>query len=84
MTATIAAGIFLTVFGAAGAWFLTTRFPSAKFLRAGYAIMALSGAVFLAWSALHLIAVGVAAAALLAIGAAIGIVGALRRELRLG
>lgn len=84
MTATIAAGIFLTVFGAAGAWFLTTRFPSAKFLRVGYAVMALSGILFLVWSALKILAVGVAAAALLGTGAAIGIIGALRRELRLG
>ena len=84
MTATIAAGIFLTVFGAAGAWFLTTRFPSAKFLRVGYAVMAASGVLFLVWSALKILPVGVAAAALLGIGAAIGIIGALRRELRFG
>ncbi len=84
MIATIAAGIFLMVFGAAGAWFLTTRFPSAKFLRAGYTLMALSGALFLIWSASRIMVVGVAAAALLAIGATIGIVGALRRELRVG
>ena len=72
------------LFGAAGAWLLTTRFPSAKFLRVGYALMALSGALFLVWSASRIMAVGVAAAALLAIGAMIGIIGALRRELRLG
>lgn len=84
MIATIAAGIFLLVFGAAGAWFLTTRFPSAKYLRAGYALMALSGALFLIWNVLAMVWIGVAAAALLAAGALIGIVGALRRELRLG
>lgn len=72
------------LFGAAGAWFLTTRFPSAKFLRVGYTLMALSGALFLIWSTLKSVPVGVAAAALLAIGATIGIIGALRRELRLG
>ena len=84
MTPTIAAGIFLALFGAAGAWLLTTRFPSARFLRAGYTIMTVSGALFLVWTALKLVAIGVAAAALLAVGATIGIVGALRRELRLG
>ncbi|HEY1978278.1 MAG TPA: hypothetical protein VGG89_17125 [Candidatus Baltobacteraceae bacterium] len=84
MTATILAGIFLTVFGAAGAWFLTTRFPSAKFLRVGYAVMSASGVLFLIWSVLKVLAIGVAGAALLGAGAAIGIVGALRRELRLG
>lgn len=72
------------LFGAAGAWLLTTRFPSAKFLRVGYALMAISGALFLIWSASRIVAVGVAAAALLAVGATIGIIGALRRELRLG
>lgn len=84
MIATIAAGIFLMLFGAAGAWLLTARFPSAKFLRVGYALMAISGALFLIWSASRIVLVGVAAAALLAIGATIGIIGALRRELRLG
>jgi hypothetical protein len=84
VTPTIAAGIFLTLFGAAGAWFLTTRFPSAKFLRVGYAVMAVSGVLFLLWDALKLVAIGVAAAALLGAGATIGIIGALRRELRLG
>lgn len=72
------------VFGAAGAWFLTTRFPSAKFLRAGYALMALSGALFLVWSVTKIMPMGLTAAALLAVGATIGIIGALRRELRLG
>lgn len=72
------------LFGAAGAWLLTTRFPSARFLRVGYALMALSGALFLVWSASRIVPVGVAATVLLAIGAMIGIVGALRRELRLG
>jgi hypothetical protein len=84
VTATIPAGVFLTLFGAAGAWFLTTRFPSAKFLRVGYAMMAVSGVLFLLWSALKLVAIGVAAAGLLGVGATIGIIGALRRELRLG
>jgi len=84
VTATIAAGIFLTVFGAAGAWFITTRFPSASFLRSGYALMALSGVLFLIWTAVHVVAIGLAAAALLGLGALTGIVGALRRELRLG
>jgi hypothetical protein len=84
VTETVAAGLFLMVFGAAGAWFLTTRFPSAKFLRAGYATMAASGILFLIWSLIHVVPVGVAAAVLLGTGAAIGIVGALRRELRLG
>lgn len=46
--------------------------------------MALSGMLFLAWTAVHVIGIGVAAAALLALGATIGIIGALRRELRLG
>jgi hypothetical protein len=84
VTATIAAGIFLTVFGAGGAWLLTTRFPSAKFLRTGYAVMGLSGALFLTWTVSHVGGIGIAATAVLAIGGAIGIIGALRRELRLG
>jgi hypothetical protein len=84
VTPTIAAGIFLMVFGGAGAWVLTTRFPSAKFLRVSYAVLALSGALFLIWVFAHALAIGIAAAALMGLGAATGIIGALRRELRLG
>lgn len=79
---TIFAGLFLLVFGAAGAWFLTTRFPSASFLRAGYAMMALGGGLFVLWGIWKSVAIGVAAAGFLALGAIVGVVGTLRRELR--
>jgi hypothetical protein len=52
-------------------------------MRAGYALMSAGGALFVAWSLSKVLAVGVAAAAVLAVGAAIGTIGALRKELRL-
>jgi len=80
---TIAAGLFLCVFGGLGAWFLSKRYPSARFLRYGYVLMAAGGLAFAAWAIWKALVVGVAAAALLALGGALGAWGALRRELRL-
>jgi hypothetical protein len=79
---TVAAGLFLATFGALGAWFLTKRFPNARFLRAGYGLMSAGGALFVVWTLSKALAVGVAAAAILAVGAVAGVVGALRKELR--
>jgi hypothetical protein len=84
VTATILAGAFVGIFGLAGAWFLTARFPSARFLRAGYVLMAGGGWLFVAWGVWKLVAIGLAAAIVLAAGACIGAYGTLRRELRLG
>ena len=80
---TIAAGAFLALFGAAGTWLLSKRFPNARFLRVGYALMALGGALFVAWSLTKLLVIGVAAAAVLAAGGIAGVCGALRKELRM-
>lgn len=80
---TVLAGLFLCAFGGAGAWFLSKRFPNARFLRAGYGLMSAGGALFVAWAASNVLAVGVAAASVVAIGAAAGTIGALRKELRL-
>ena len=77
------AGVFVAAFGALGATFLTRRYPHARFMRAGYALMSAGGALFVAWSLSKVLAVGVAAAAVLAVGAVIGTIGALRKELRL-
>ena len=79
---TVAAGVFLALFGGLGAWFLAKRFPSAQFLRAGYVMMSLGGVFFVVWAVSKSIALGVTAAALLGLGGALGVVGALRRELR--
>jgi hypothetical protein len=79
---TLLAGLFLAVFGACGAWFLTTRFPSARFLRTGYALMSLAGVFFIVWALARNVVLGVAATALLGCGGAVGVFGALRRELR--
>jgi hypothetical protein len=70
------------VFGAAGLWLLTARFASAKFLRAGYALMAVAGAIFMVWGTVRILVLGIAGAALLAAGGAVGVYGALRGELR--
>jgi hypothetical protein len=79
---TVAAGIVLTVFGALGAWFITRNFPHARFLRASYALMAFGGMLFIAWSLSKILALGAAAAIVVAAGALAGIAGALRKELR--
>jgi hypothetical protein len=79
---TVVAGLFLAAFGALGVWFLTQRFPSARFLRTGYALMSAGGVMFVAWTLSKVLAVGVTAAAILAAGALAGTVGALRKELR--
>ena len=79
----LCAGIFVALFGFLGAWFIASRFPDARWLRTGYAIMGLGGALFAIWAATRVLAVGVAAAtAMVAIGAASGAIGALRKELR--
>lgn len=80
---TVLAGLFLAAFGALGAWFLSKRYPAARFMRAGYALMSAGGALFVVWAFLKAPAVGVFAAAVLAIGALGGAIGALRKELRL-
>jgi hypothetical protein len=79
---TLLAGLVLVAVGGFGAWLLTTRFPSARFMRTGYVLMATSGVVFMIWAVGKNLALGVAATALLGCGALIGVVGALRRELR--
>ena len=81
---TVPAGLVLLVFGAVGTWFLSRYFPNARFLRAGYALMAGGGLLFGAWGFSKTLAVGVAAAACVAIGAVAGTIGALRKELRPG
>ena len=79
---TVVAGFFLAAFGAAGAWFLAKRFPNARFLRAGYALMSAGGVLFVIWALSRTSDVGIAAVVATAAGATTGIVGALRRELR--
>ena len=79
---TFLAGAFIAAFGAGGAWLLTAKFPAARFLRLGYALMAVGGVAFAVWGATHLLYAGIAAMALLAVGGILGIVGAMRKELR--
>lgn len=79
---TLAAGVFLALFGAAGAVFVTTRFPNARFMRTCYVLMCLGGALFVVWSFWKFAALGIAAVVTVGIGAVVGIAGALRKELR--
>jgi hypothetical protein len=79
---TILAGAFVAAFGACGAWFITKRFPQARFLQTAYVVMAGGGVAFVTWSLSKVLAIGVAAVALLAVGGVLGIFGALRKELR--
>jgi hypothetical protein len=80
---TVFAGLFLCVFGALGVWLFATRFPSARFMRNGYAAMSLGGLLFSAWAATRVLGVGIAAAVFLLAGGVLGAIGAFRRELRL-
>ena len=79
---TIVAGAFLVLFGGAASWLLATRFPTAAFTRVGYGMMTTSGVLALVWALGHVLSFGVAAVVILALGGLIGIVGALRKELR--
>ncbi|HXM08268.1 MAG TPA: hypothetical protein VN936_12430 [Candidatus Acidoferrum sp.] len=78
----LCAGIFVGLFGLVGASFIGRRFPNARWLRAGYLIMGFGGALFAIWAVTHVLGIGVAAALVVAAGAAIGAIGALRKELR--
>ncbi len=78
----IVAGLFLAAFGFGGAVLIAKRFPNARFLTVGYALMGTGGLGFVVWAAGKSMAAGVSAAALLAAGGACGAVGALRKELR--
>ena len=84
MIGALFAGLFVAAFGATGTWFLAVRFPSAKFLRLGYALMSGGGLFFAIWALSKIVAVGIVATALLGAGGAVGAVGALRKELRSG
>ena len=81
---TVAAGVFVFLFGGAGAWLLAKRVPTARYTRIGYAAMGLGGLLFSIWALTHALAVGVAGAAVLAVGGVFGAIGAFRRELRIG
>lgn len=80
---TIAAGVFLFLFGGLGTWLLFARYPNAHFTRASYVFMALGGIVFVTWALTHMIGIGVAGVALLLIGGICGVVGWFRKEMRL-
>ncbi len=79
----IVAGLFLLVFGGLGAWWLGARFPNARFLRAGYLLMALGGLIFAVWALTHNLIVGILGIGLLLAGGASGTIGAIRKEVRM-
>lgn len=78
----LCAGIFIALFGIAGGWFIGSRFPAARWLRSGYFVMGAGGGLFAVWAVTHVLTFGVAAALIVAAGAALGAIGALRKELR--
>ena len=77
------AGLFLFVFGGLGAWLLNVRFPNARFLRTGYALMSLGGLIFFAWAMWHSLVVGICGIIVLLIGGVSGVIGAVRKEVRI-
>ena len=79
----IAAGAFLFLFGAFGVWLILTRYPKAHFMRTGYVFMSLGGLISVMWGLTHTLVLGVAGMVLLLVGGASGVLGALRKELRM-
>jgi hypothetical protein len=79
----IVAGVFLMLFGGAMAWWLPRGFPNARYTRFAYFFMALGGLLFLLWAIGHSSVVGIAAMVGLVVGGIFGIVGFLRKELRI-
>lgn len=78
----IVAGAFLLVFGAAMAWWLPRGFPEARYTRIAYVFTALGGLGFTIWAITHVLPFGVAAVIALVLGGIFGIVGFVRKELR--
>ena len=78
----ITAGLFLFVFGALGTWLLRAKFPHARFMPIGYVLMSLGGLVFVGWTLTHAMSLGVVGVILLVAAGILGIVGALRKEVR--
>ena len=79
---TILAGVFLALFGGLTSWLLAARYPTARYMRIGYALMTLGGLMFVVWSVTMLLALGFVALVVLLLGGLFGVIGALRRELR--
>jgi hypothetical protein len=78
----IVAGAFLLLFGAAMVWWLPRGFPEARYTRIAYVFTALGGLGFLIWAILHMLPAGVAAVIFLVLGGIFGIIGFMRKELR--
>lgn len=78
----VAAGVFLFLFGGLGTWLLFVRYPNAHYTRASYIFMALGGLVFVAWAISHVMGLGIAGVALLLIGGISGVIGWFRKEMR--
>lgn len=64
------------------AWWLPRGFPGARYTRVAYVFTALGGLGFTIWAIWHTLPVGVAAVVALALGGIFGLVGFLRKELR--
>jgi hypothetical protein len=79
---TYVAGSFLILFGGAASWLLATRFPTAILTRIGYAMMTIGGVLAIAWASAGLLWIGAAAIVILTLGGLIGVIGAMRKELR--
>ena len=78
----IGAGLFLFVFGALGTWLLRAKFPHARVMPIAYVLMSIGGLVFVVWTLTHALAFGVAGAVLLVAAGILGMIGAMRKEIR--
>lgn len=78
----VVAGAFLFLFGAAMAWWLPRGFPQARYTRVAYVLTAIGGLGFLVWALAHVLAAGVTAVFFLLVGGIFGVVGYVRKELR--
>lgn len=79
----VVAGAFLMLFSAGMAWWLPRQFPQARYTRIAYLFTGVGGLGFLIWALSHALVVGVLAVAALALGGIFGIVGFVRKELRI-
>ena len=73
----------IVLFGILVSWLLWKKSPQARFTRIGYGFITLGGVLALIWGPTHALPVGILALAVLVAGFLCGMIGTVRRELRL-
>lgn len=73
----------VVIFGALVSWLLWKKTPQARFTRVGYALITLGGVLALLWGLTKVLPLGFLALVVLVVGFICGMVGTMRKELRL-